>query len=521
MPESIPRRVLWITITDRLFFPGTLAVVNSILHYHPGAQIAVVSSDQFNDGLSDLQARLLTDVGVRVYGSDHFARPGRVLGAWQLKAYAAADLACDQDMVIGIDSDAVLCSDMHDMIHAALTDGKLRGGRDGDGVNYDESYARYGFRVPARSEKYMSTSLYFVPLTKVNRVILTEWAACCNTAVFGPQALKDYPGHGDQGVFNSVVFKHCGDDNTVLLNNHLFSQHWVYEKDVMDCEGGRLVNRTVNQAQRVLHCGGTRKFWSVNHSQWLPVEGQNQTWSYAHWLRMLWFGVATDWSVDPAAWLDSTSHHLWCDLIHYFHHIDAMAPEPVRSRWEELTDVLLERITESVPRAMSIGTSMSQYIRIAKSLGTQARIVEVGSFHGGSVVTLAVALLHRGIELTSVESFLGNGDGTVDGHALSKPAEYLAHIKGRYPHLNIRTYPLDSVHAARKFDNGSLDMVFIDGDHRTSAVLRDIDTWLPKLRPGGILAGDDIGWDGVRSAVDQKFGLDYQATDEVWWTTRK
>ena len=37
----------------------------------------------------------------------------------------------------------------------------------------------------------------------------------------------------------------------------------------------------------------------------------------------------------------------------------------------------------------------------------------------------------------------------------------------------------------------SLDLVFIDGDHRYDAVTNDLNFWLKKLRPGGWLLGDD------------------------------
>lgn len=507
-------------VSDRVFFAGTVAAINSIRHYHSGAKIIVVSSGAYNTPLSEVQAGMLQAAGVIVLTHDAFDRPGRVLGAWQLKAYAAADLAGDNDLIIGMDSDAVLCTDVQDVIDACLADGKLRGGKDGDGVDYDGSYEGYGFPVPARSHKYMSTSLYFAPLTELNRCILQNWAACCDKAMFGPQPIKVYPGHGDQGVLNAVIFKHCGDSNVELLDNNSFSQHWTYLSDVVTYENGQLVNRTVGRPQRVFHCGGTMKFWSSEHSQWLPIGGQNQTWNYAHWLRMLWFGETTDWAIDPAAWLDPVSHHLWKDLVRYYHQIEALAPPLVRARWDVLSDVLLTRITQDIPRAMSIGSSMNQYIQLAKTVPEHGRVVEIGSFHGGSVVTLAVALLHRNVDVTSVESFMGNCDGTVDGHQLSTPKRFYDNVKGLYPTLNIRTYHLDSVNAAARFADRSLDLAFVDGDHRTPAVVRDIEAWLPKVKPGGLLAGDDIEWDGVRAAVRHVFGDSYQSRSSVWWVQK-
>lgn len=48
-----------------------------------------------------------------------------------------------------------------------------------------------------------------------------------------------------------------------------------------------------------------------------------------------------------------------------------------------------------------------------------------------------------------------------------------------------------SIEAAKEFEDGSLDFVYIDGDHRFDAVMMDIILWAPKVRKGGIVAGHD------------------------------
>ena len=42
-----------------------------------------------------------------------------------------------------------------------------------------------------------------------------------------------------------------------------------------------------------------------------------------------------------------------------------------------------------------------------------------------------------------------------------------------------------------RFEDGSLDLVYIDGNHAYEWVKEDIELWWPKLKPGGILAGHD------------------------------
>ena len=64
----------------------------------------------------------------------------------------------------------------------------------------------------------------------------------------------------------------------------------------------------------------------------------------------------------------------------------------------------------------------------------------------------------------------------------------------------------ESTDAAQHLADRSLDLVFIDADHRQPAVAADLAAWAPKVKPGGIVAGHD--WDnrpdawGVRAAVE-------------------
>ena len=70
----------------------------------------------------------------------------------------------------------------------------------------------------------------------------------------------------------------------------------------------------------------------------------------------------------------------------------------------------------------------------------------------------------------------------------------------------------DSVEASKDFEDESLDFVYIDADHSYEGCLRDITTWYPKVRPGGVISGHDFvdkvcaaGVFGVKSAVAKFF----------------
>jgi hypothetical protein len=77
-----------------------------------------------------------------------------------------------------------------------------------------------------------------------------------------------------------------------------------------------------------------------------------------------------------------------------------------------------------------------------------------------------------------------------------------------------------SVPMAATIPDGSLDLVFIDGDHSFDGCAIDISTWLPKLKSGGIIAGHDYGharFPGVKKVVDSFFPTIELHDDFVWW----
>jgi len=67
----------------------------------------------------------------------------------------------------------------------------------------------------------------------------------------------------------------------------------------------------------------------------------------------------------------------------------------------------------------------------------------------------------------------------------------------------------DSVEAAQRFSHKSIDFCFIDANHSYGGVKRDINAYLPRMKPGGIIAGHDYDKSGqpeVVQAVNEIFG---------------
>lgn len=57
---------------------------------------------------------------------------------------------------------------------------------------------------------------------------------------------------------------------------------------------------------------------------------------------------------------------------------------------------------------------------------------------------------------------------------------------------NVEILKMDIAKAADRFADASLDFIYLDGNHTYEFVLRDLYTWFPKLRPGGLFACNDF-----------------------------
>lgn len=133
--------------------------------------------------------------------------------------------------------------------------------------------------------------------------------------------------------------------------------------------------------------------------------------------------------------------------------------------------------------------------------------VEVGSFMGRSAAYLAVEMLNWG--------GLGRLD-LVDTWDRGAPRAEVRQALTPVRRVIGELHEGQSWDCAQLYEDRTLDFVYIDADHHYEAVSRDIDHWLPKVKPGGVISGHDyaefpeVGF-GVIQAVTERFGR-----VEVW-----
>ena len=170
-----------------------------------------------------------------------------------------------------------------------------------------------------------------------------------------------------------------------------------------------------------------------------------------------------------------------------------------------------------------------------------SRIIEVGTWKGGSALTLAEHAESCGLdaEIICVDTWLGALEMWTDP---DDPGRHGAlGLKHGYPTLyyqflanvcragrqgRITPFPVPSVTAAQWFSLRGVqaDLIYIDGSHEEEDVYQDLVSYWDLVRPGGVLFGDDWAWDGVRLAV-QRFaaegGLTIAHRHDKWELGRK
>jgi predicted O-methyltransferase YrrM/2-polyprenyl-3-methyl-5-hydroxy-6-metoxy-1,4-benzoquinol methylase len=147
-----------------------------------------------------------------------------------------------------------------------------------------------------------------------------------------------------------------------------------------------------------------------------------------------------------------------------------------------------------------------------------SHFVEIGSWKGKSAAFMAVEIANSGkkIKFDCIDPWPDQPED---------PEKYFEKFPNLYKTFLDNVAPVkDYINPIRKlsdeafalYEDNSLDFVFIDGNHDYEFVKKDIANYLPKVKPGGILAGHDILFPGVAQAVAEAFGSDFTTACGCW-----
>jgi predicted O-methyltransferase YrrM len=125
-------------------------------------------------------------------------------------------------------------------------------------------------------------------------------------------------------------------------------------------------------------------------------------------------------------------------------------------------------------------------------------VAEVGTYDGATSSAIAPIIKEMDGTFIAVDWFKGSIGVNVNeqGYSEEKHSEVLTRFKENIELVNCtyvtKIYDMLSLEAAELIEDESLDICFIDADHRYENVKQDINAWLPKIKPGGILCGHDL-----------------------------
>ncbi len=150
--------------------------------------------------------------------------------------------------------------------------------------------------------------------------------------------------------------------------------------------------------------------------------------------------------------------------------------------------------------------------------------VELGAWRGRSTCYMASRIRETGkdIRFYTVDHCVGSPDevrtkNPYRSDVLMKPdldrlggnvaGELFGNIRAcrLERHVVPRVAPSDL--AAHLFQDESLDFVFVVGSHTLELVTKDLESWWPKIKRGGLITGHDYdeGWPEVVEAVNRFF----------------
>ncbi len=153
--------------------------------------------------------------------------------------------------------------------------------------------------------------------------------------------------------------------------------------------------------------------------------------------------------------------------------------------------------------------------QLAADAPADAKVVEIGSWMGASTCFLAAGLKGAAAKICAVDNFQGLSMCGEDVTWYQRHFQKLGTnstldiFKANFATLGLsaRAEPVvsDSLAAARSLAamKGTVDLIFVDGDHSYEGCKADIEAWLPYMKKGGVMAFHDFGSraSGVTQAI--------------------
>ena len=277
---------------------------------------------------------------------------------------------------------------------------------------------------------------------------------------------------------------------------------WPGNNNPIDILGISLTSKTINEIKNSSHLsdyqllfltkpGNPWRSWRIDPGTGCGVE--IVTGRDGHWLVESRDGrIYGTWTGYNEVIPDRYNREPWAEVIRR-HHTRTFQPKSYRPLREAGMFGLIDMI---------------QYIESASTIPIREMVgAEIGTYQGAAADCFASKFRW----LYTIDPWMRNGHEMTDVKAVYEETMSL--------HGNTVHYQETGMDAASRFEDGSLDFVYIDACHDYDSVVADVLTWRPKLKPDAFLCGHDFpGRKGdVERALIDTVGLpDAIFTDKSW-----
>jgi glycosyltransferase involved in cell wall biosynthesis/predicted O-methyltransferase YrrM len=234
--------------------------------------------------------------------------------------------------------------------------------------------------------------------------------------------------------------------------------------------------------------------------------------------------------LNPLAIKEALAHKLPCIFRRLDTYLDTYDNNPlvtyINEELNKTKQLILDILNPTFNEIPGWFSYTKLYDAMVESAVDNAVFVEIGSWMGKSTNYLARKIYesNKNINFTTVDTFKGTDTEQLHKNIVNQFAgdmfiEFTDNLVLNNNYENLTVIKDESVNAATTFTNSSIDFIMIDGGHSYEEVTTDLHAWYHKIKPGGVITGDDYGMDmfpGVTEAVDKYFYTQARCDDLTW-----
>jgi SAM-dependent methyltransferase len=150
--------------------------------------------------------------------------------------------------------------------------------------------------------------------------------------------------------------------------------------------------------------------------------------------------------------------------------------------------------------------------RLLNSLPKDSVVAEIGVWEGNFSAKILELCSPRELHLIDPWQYMPEFGNTGFGR---KKNEHLMEVKYQdvvakfADDARVKIHRATSKDALEAMPDGSLDWVYVDGNHNAPYIDNDLEVCLRKVKPNGIISGDDFNWQAEASGAPVKGAVEH------------